>query len=270
MAEGTTGVKVVLFCGGQGFQVPGQTETVPKPMTMIGYRPILWHVMRCYAHHGLNEFVLCLGYRSETVKNYFLRYNEALSNDFILTRGGLEIEMLSTDIGDWGVTFVDTGLHSNICQRLLSVRHHLQGESIFCANYADCVTDAPLLDLVHDFRAANKIAAVLSVRPSYSFHVVTHQPDGLVTGMTDSRGADLWVNGGFFMFREAIFDFIQPGEELTEEPFRRLIAAGELITYRYEGFWAALDTLKDLENLQTLEANGSAPWAPWLASPGVG
>src|SRR6266511_105741 len=230
-------MKVVLFCGGQGLRLPRHSETIPKPMAIIGYRPILWHVMRYYAHHGQSDFLLCLGYRGDLVKSYFLAYNEALSNDFVLSEGGRGIQLLSSDIQDWHITFADTGLHANIGQRLMAVRHHLRDEDVFCANYADSLTDAPLAELLEDFRRKGKVAAFLSVRPHYSFHAVSYQPDGMVTGITDVKGADLWVNGGYFFFRREIFDYLREGEDLVKEPFQRLMAARELITYRYEGFW---------------------------------
>jgi glucose-1-phosphate cytidylyltransferase len=258
-------VKVVLFCGGQGFRLPRHSETIPKPMAMVGYRPILWHVMRYYAHFGLNDFLLCLGFRGDLVKNYFLRYSEALSNDFVLTGGGHNVELLSSDIHDWHITFADTGLNAKIGERLLAVRRHLGDEEVFCANYADNVTDAPLLDLLEDFRRSGKLAAFLSVRPHYSFHAVSYRPDGLVTGISDVEGGDLWVNGGYFFFRREVFDYIGRGEDLVQEPFRRLIEAGELLTYRYEGFWTALDTLKDLQSLEALNDSGQPPWAPWTS-----
>jgi len=262
--EVSRAMKVVLFCGGRGFLLPGQTELAPKPMTTIGYRPILWHAMRYYAHFGLRDFVLCLGYGGERVKSYFLRYNEALSNDFVLTQGGSRIELLSSDIEDWNMTFVDTGLHANIGQRLVAVQPYLRDEELFCANYGDNLTDAPLLEVIDDFKRRKKIAAFLSVRPRYSFHVVSHLPDGTVTRIADLEASDLWVNGGGFIFRNEIFNFISDGEDLVEEPFRRLVALDELVTYRYDGFWTALDTLKDLQDLHSLHDSGHMPWAPWL------
>jgi glucose-1-phosphate cytidylyltransferase len=258
-------MKVVLFCGGKGFRLPGQDEAIPKPMTTIGYRPILWHLMRYYGHSGFNDFLLCLGYKGDIVKNYFLKYNEALSNDFVLADGGSKIELLGTDIEDWHITFVDTGLDTNIGQRLRAVKGHLQGEELFCVNYGDNLTDAPLLELLDDFKSRHKVGALLSVRPRYSFHVISNRPDGVVTDISDLHDSDVWVNGGYFIFRREVFDYIGEGEDLVEEPFQRLIALDELVTYRYEGFWAALDTLKDLEDLQSLHDRGRAPWAPWLA-----
>jgi glucose-1-phosphate cytidylyltransferase len=259
-------MKVVLFSGGRGLRLPEQAEAIPKPMITVGYRPILWHVMRFYAHWRYRDFVLCLGYKADVVKEYFLRYNEALSNDFVLSDGGRHVELLSTDIQDWRITFADTGLNANVGQRLHSVRRYLEGEEVFCANYADGLTDAPLPELVDDFKRQGKVAAFLSVRPRYSFHVVSRDPDDVVTGITDVQGTDLWMNGGYFMFRPEIFDYLREGEDLTEEPFQRLIEDDQLLAYRYEGFWMPMESLKDLQNLQALHDSGAPPWAPWLAT----
>ena len=253
-------MKVALFAGGKGLRLPGQVEPVPKPMITVGYRPILWHVMRFYAHWGYNDFVLCLGYKANDVKRYFLDYDEAHSNDFVLSDGGRRLELLSSDIDDWRITFADTGLHANIGQRLLAARRHLEGEEMFCANYADVLTDAPLPELVADFARQDKVAAFLSVRPRYTFHVVSREPDGVVTGITDVEGTDLWVNGGYFMFRPDIFDYIGEGEDLLDEAFPRLIEKDQLLAYRYEGFWTSMDSLKDLQSLQALHDSGAPPW----------
>ena len=258
-------MKVALFAGGKGLRLPGQVEPVPKPMITVGYRPILWHVMRFYAHWGYNDFLLCLGYKANDVKRYFLDYDEAHSNDFVLSDGGRRLELLSSDIDDWRITFADTGLHANIGQRLLAARRHLEGEEMFCAYYADALTDAPLPELVADFARQDKVAAFLSVRPRYSFHVVSREPDGVVTGITDVDGTDIWVNGGYFMFRPDIFDYIGEGEDLLDEVFPRLIEKDQLLAYRYEGFWTSMDSLKDLQNLQALHDSGAPPWGTWRA-----
>jgi glucose-1-phosphate cytidylyltransferase len=259
-------MKVVLFSGGKSLRLPGQAEEVPKPMITVGYRPILWHVMRFYAHWGYRDFVLCLGYKADAVKSYFLRYNEALSNDFVLTKGGRQVELLSTDIQNWRITFADTGLNTNVGQRLLAARRYVRGEELFCANYGDALTDAPLSEMVADFERQGKVAAFLSVRPRYSFHVVSRDSEGVVTGITDVNGTELWMNGGYFVFRQEIFDYIGGQEDLVAEPFQRLIDDDQLLAYRYEGFWMPMDSLKDLQDLQALHDSGAQPWAPWLAS----
>jgi glucose-1-phosphate cytidylyltransferase len=256
-------MKVVLFCGGRGLRLREHSEAVPKPMVQIGYRPILWHVMRYYAHYGHRDFILCLGYRGDAIKDYFLHYDEAVSNDFVLSEGGRRIELLRSDIADWRITFADTGLDSTIGERLRLVRRNLEGEELFLANYGDVVTDAPLNELIERFRSSGKVAAFLSVRPTYNFRVVRHNA-GVVTSVQDVTQADLWINGGYFMFRHEIFDYIEPGEDLVVEPFQRLIKEEQLLAFRYRGFWAPMDTLKDQELLERLHDSGHPPWAVWL------
>jgi glucose-1-phosphate cytidylyltransferase len=262
-------MKVVLFCGGRGLRLSEYPEPIPKPMVPVGYRPILWHVMRYYAHYGHNDFVLCLGYRADAIKNYFLKYSEALSNDFVLSEGGRKVELLASDIDHWRITFANSGLQANLGMRLMSVRHHLDGEEYFLANYGDTLTDAPLDDLIDKFKRSGKVAAFLSVKPTYSFHVVRHKAndgDGVVSEIEDVADADLWINGGYFIFRRELFDYIEPGDELVVEPFQRLIKEEKLIAYQYRGFWAPMDTLKDRESLERMHDTGMPPWAVWQRS----
>lgn len=256
-------MKVVLFCGGQGLRLREYAESVPKPMAPIGLRPVLWHVMRYYAHFGHHEFVLCLGYKAEVIKRYFLDYHEAISNDFVLADGGRSITLLSSDIQDWRITFADTGLQSLIGQRLRAVRRYVGDEDLFLASYGDCLTDAPLNEFIEDFRGRDATAAFLSVRPSYTFHVVTSDERGQVERVTHVREADIWINGGYFIFRPEIFDHIRPGEDLVTAPFQRLIEAGRLVAYRYDGFWMPMDTIKEMQDLELLYQSGSPPWAVW-------
>lgn len=262
-------MKVVLFCGGLGMRLREFSESVPKPMVHIGYRPILWHVMKYYAHYGHKEFILCLGYRADVIKEYFLNYNECLSNDFTLSNGGKGIDLLHSDIQDWKITFVDTGLTSNIGQRLKAVERHLGSDELFLANYSDGLTNLPLPDLVEFARKHDTIATFLAVRPPQTFHVVSAGADGLVENVVDVRGADLWINGGYFVFKRSIFDYIQPGEELVLEPFRRLIAERQLAVYKYDGFFACMDTFKEKQLLDDLYASGKAFWEVWRNEPAL-
>jgi glucose-1-phosphate cytidylyltransferase len=256
-------MKVVLFCGGFGLRLREHASSAPKPMMPVGYRPILWHIMKYYAHHGHRDFILCLGYKADIVKDYFLNYNEAVSNDFVLTAGGRSVELLSSDIADWRITFADTGLHANIGQRLRAVRKYLAGEETFLATYGDCLTDAPLSMLIEDFNGRDKVGAFLSVPAPYPFHVVVQQEDGLVSSIRHVQQSNIWINGGYFIFRQAIFDYLHEGEELVEEPLQRLIGAKQLVTYPYQGFWAPMDTLKDRQRLEALHESGRPPWAVW-------
>ena len=258
-------MKVVLFCGGVPLRLSETAPPIPKPMVMIGYRPILWHVMRAYAHWGMKDFVLCLGYGADAVKSYFLDYNEALSNDFVLSQGTKDVRLLQTDIHDWRITFADTGLNATIVDRLRAVRQHVQDEEIFCVHYGDVVADAPIDRFVEEFRArTDKVASFMTVRQRGPLHVVQQAEDGTVTDMRNASEAEVWVDNGFFIFRKEIFDYIEPGDnDLIDQPFQRLVAAGKLMTYRHNGFWIAMTTLRDVQELVRLEESGDAPWAVW-------
>ncbi|MDH3297600.1 MAG: sugar phosphate nucleotidyltransferase, partial [Gemmatimonadota bacterium] len=178
-------MKVVLFCGGLGMRLRDYADNVPKPMVPIGSRPILWHLMKYYAHFGHRDFILCLGYKGDAIKRYFLNYEEYLTNDFILAEGGRTRELLGSDIHDWRITFVDTGVKSNIGERLVAVRRHLEGEAIFLANYADGLTSLPLPDQLAHFESQNAVASFISVRPNLSYHFIETGDDGMVTGIRD-------------------------------------------------------------------------------------
>jgi glucose-1-phosphate cytidylyltransferase len=257
-------MKVVLFCGGLGLRMREASTRIPKPMVPIGTQPVLWHVMKYFAHYGHKDFILCLGHKAEVVKEFFLTYNEAYSNDFVL-EGGTHVELLSTDAHDWRITFVDTGLRARVGERLLAVREHLEGEELFLANYGDVLTDAPLPGMIERLRSSDKLASMLCVRPNYTFHVVQldDAAGATVTGIEDVTQAGLWINGGYFVLRPEVFDHLHAGEDLVTEAFPRLIAAGKLLGYRYEGFWAPMDTLKDKTVLEQLLESGQAPWVVW-------
>ena len=260
-------MKVVLFCGGLGVRLREHSDSAPKPMVHIGTRPILWHIMKYYAHFGHNDFVLCLGYKANVVKDYFLHYSEAVSNDFVLTNGGRGVELLSCDIDDWRITFADTGLHANIGERLVAVQKYLGDDAMFLATYGDCLTDAPLDRLVADFSRRSAVASFLSVSPPYPCHFISQRDDGEVTAFASVEQSCLSINGGYFILRRSMFDYIQPGEELVLAPFRRLIQDRRLITYPYGGFWAPMDTLRERQRLEELAESGDPPWAVWRNRP---
>jgi len=258
-------MKVVLFCGGLGLRIR-DIEDIPKPMVQIGYRPILWHVMKYYAHFGHKDFILCLGYRADVIKNYFVNYSEYISNDFVLADGGKRLELFNSDIQDWRITFVDTGINSNIGQRLRAAQPYVQGEEEFLANYSDGLTDLPLPQQLAHFRQLGKVASFLSVRPNLSYHLVEGSEDGLVTGIRAMDQCAMRINGGFFIFKNKIFDYMGEGEELVSAPFERLIAEKQLCAYSYDGFWQSMDTFKDRQLLENVYASGRAPWQLWGAN----
>ena len=190
-------MKVVLFCGGQGMRIR-DAEDLPKPMVHIGHRPILWHVMKYYAHFGHKDFILCLGHRADAIKNYFLNYNECASNDFILSGGPKNLELLHSDIHDWRITFADTGVNSNIGMRLKAVEKYLEGEEEFLANYSDGLTNLPLPQQLEHFHQQDKIASFLCVRPNLSYHLVSLEPGNgsLVSGIHAIDNGSVRINGG--------------------------------------------------------------------------
>lgn len=256
-------MKVVLFCGGLGMRIR-DAENVPKPMVQLGYRPLMWHVMKYYAHFGHKDFILCLGYRGDVIKNYFLTYNECVSNDFVLSEGGGHLELIHRDIHDWRITFADTGPTSNIGQRLKAVEKYLEGETEFLANYSDGLSDLPLPEHLAHFRQEDKVASFLCVRPNLSYHVVSvEQGSNLVSDIHPINNGDIRINGGYFIFKKEIFKYIRDKEELVEEPFLRLVKENQLIGYAYDGFWASMDTIKDKQHLDGLYASGNAPWEIW-------
>jgi glucose-1-phosphate cytidylyltransferase len=255
-------MKVVLFCGGLGMRLREHSESIPKPMVKIGNRPILWHLMKYYAHYGHKDFILCMGYKPEVIKDYFLNYDECLTNDFTMSNGQKELHQRKTDIADWRITFVDTGLQSNIGQRLKIVEKYLDGEEMFLANYADGLTDYPLDVLTDNFVRSNKIGCFLCVKPAQTFHVVKLGKENDVEGIKWVQDTDIVVNGGFFVFRKEIFNYLKDGNDLVGEPFLRLIEQKQLLGIYHEKFWC-MDTFKEYQELNAMDEQGVAQWKVW-------
>jgi glucose-1-phosphate cytidylyltransferase len=256
-------MKVVLFCGGLGTRLRENSSTIPKPLVTVGFRPIVWHLMRYYAHFGHKEFILCLGYRGDMVRDYFLNYSEAMTNDFTLSDGGRNIQCHTNDIADWKITFVDTGLHANLGQRLMAVRKYVEGDEVFLANYSDGLSDLPINGMIDDFHAKDVVASFVAVRTWQSFHAAKFDEDGFVSSLGELGDADFWINGGFFVLRNEIFNYLEAGEELVVEPFSRLIKEKKLSAYPYSGFWRSMDTFKDKIEFDRAYAQGNAPWEVW-------
>ena len=256
-------MKVVLFCGGLGMRMRDGVHTGPKPMAMIGDRPLMWHVMRYYAHFGHTDFVLCLGYGASYVKDFFLNYDETRSNDFVLEGSDRQVKLFRTDISDWRITFVDTGLNSAIGERLRRVRRFVDGEPMFLANYADVFTDASLPDMIQRFETSSAVASLLAVPPQSSHHVVDVGEDGLITQVTPVRDLRQWENGGYFVLRPEIFDYLNEGEDLVEDALPRLIAQRRVLAYPHKGYWSPADTVKERAQLEEMYNQGYCPWMIW-------
>jgi glucose-1-phosphate cytidylyltransferase len=258
-------MKVVLFCGGAGMRLRGYADEIPKPMVQIGSRPILWHLMKYYAHFGHKDFILCLGYKGSVIKDYFLNYDESVSNDFVWSQGGKKVNFLNRDIDDWTITFVETGANSTIGERLKAVEPYLRDEEAFLGNYGDGLSDLPLPAMIEAFEKSNAIASLVLVQPTASFDIVSTGPAGMVANIRELSHSDIWINGGFFVLRNEIFRHIHPGDELVRQPFQRLIEKQALLAYKYNGFWQCMDTFKDKQRLEELN-QGAAPWKVWHQS----
>lgn len=253
-------MKVVLFCGGLGTRIREYSESVPKPMIPVGHQPIMWHIMNYYSEYGHRDFVLCLGYKANTIKEFFLNYKSQLFSDLVVSGGGERVQVLGEPKQDWRVTLIDTGMWRNIGERLWAVRDHVKGEEMFLANYSDGLTDVNLDDMIAKFSASDKVGCFLAVRPPLTYHLADIAADGRVRDFVTSDRAEIWINGGYFIFRPEIFDYMREGEELVVEPFRRLIAEDKLMAYKHEGFFRSMDTLRDRQLLEDLFEKGTMPW----------
>src|ERR1700754_730841 len=253
-------MKVVLFCGGMGTRIREYSEAVPKPMIPVGSQPILWHIMDYYSRFGHRDFVLCLGYKANTVKEFFLNHRPEIYSDLVVSNGGAKVQTLGAPRENWRVTLIDTGVWRNVGERLWAVKEHVKDDEFFLANYSDGLSDVPLDDMIETFKASGKVACFLAVHPMLTFHLARIDGDGRVHEMLPSGNADMWINGGYFIFRRDIFDYIHDGEELVVEPFQRLIETDQLLAYKYEGFWRAMDTLRDRQVLEDMIEKGNMPW----------
>jgi glucose-1-phosphate cytidylyltransferase len=257
-------MKVVLFCGGQGIRLRDYSDQVPKPMVKVGYRPILWNIMKYYAYYGHKDFILCLGYKADVIKNYFLNYDETISNDFVFTNGGKDIELQNSDIHDWKITFVDTGLNANIGMRLMQVKKYLKDEKMFLANYSDGLSDLHLPTMIDWFKVQkNKTAAFMSTPSHQSYHFVDKQGNGTVNKISHIGSSELLINAGYFILGNDIFDYMEYGDELVDQPFKRLISQEKLVTWEHQGFWVSMDTFKDKKTIDDIYEQGEPPWEVW-------
>jgi glucose-1-phosphate cytidylyltransferase len=262
--ENRSAVKVVILCGGKGTRLREETEFRPKPMVEIGGRPILWHIMKIYSHHGFRDFVLCLGYRSNLIKEYFLNY-EAMNSDFTVCLGNQRPLICHNlhDERDCSVTLADTGLETMTGGRLKRVSKYVDDDE-FLLTYGDGVADVDLTALLEFHRSHGRIATVTAVRPTSRFGIMDVLESGEVRRFSEKPLMQGWINAGFFVFNRKILDYIS-GDEcvLEQDPLQRLASEGQLMSYQHAGFFFAMDTYREYQHLNELWDRREAPWRVW-------
>lgn len=257
-------MKVVILCGGQGTRIRDVADNIPKPMIPIGDRPILWHIMKYYAAAGFDSFVLCLGYRGDIIKNFFVNY-DIHTHDFELTLGQPDSLKFATPTAmeNWQVTLANTGLEAMTGDRVRSIKKYVEDDDIFMLTYGDGLSDIDIPALVDFHKRHGKIATVTGVRPPGRFGELEADDDGAVIEFNEKPQATGGrISGGFFVFNREIFDYLpsEPGLVFEEEPLRRLVADQQLMVYAHDGFWQCMDTFRDYKYLTGLWEGGNAPW----------
>jgi glucose-1-phosphate cytidylyltransferase len=259
-------VKAVILCGGKGERLREMTEAIPKPMIEIGGRPILWHVMKIYAHHGITDFVLALGYKGEKIKEYFVEYEGWRQQDFTLQMGAAPGERLAfADNGQerWRITFADTGQETNTGGRLKAVERYLD-EPTFCVSYGDDLWDIPVGEVIAFHRRHGRAATLTAVRPVSPYGVLETAEDGTITRFREKPQLEHWINGGCFVFDRRVFGYLGANDVLEEAPFQRLASDREIMAYKHDGFWASMNTFKEMQTLNALwRAGEGAKWKVW-------
>jgi glucose-1-phosphate cytidylyltransferase len=254
-------IPVVIFCGGMGTRLREETEYKPKPLVAIGDMPILWHIMKIYGHAGFREFVLCLGYKGQLIKDYFLNY-PWMANDVTLHLKDHRQEVHQVHPPeDWQITFADTGLATQTGGRLLRIRKYIKTNE-FCVTYGDGLANIDLEKLIAFHRSKKKVATLTAIHPMSPFGVIEAQA-GLAKSFKEKPRLEGLINGGFFVFNRKIFDYLDDSAPLEEDPLRKLASEGQLAVFEHRDFWMAMDTFKDVERLNKMWADGNRPWVVW-------
>lgn len=253
-------MKAVIFAGGLGTRISEESDLRPKPMVEIGGRPIIWHIMKMYANHGITDFVICLGYKGYVIKEYFFNYYRHTS-DFKVNLATGDYEIFNSASEDWNITFVDTGLETQTGGRLKKVRPYLDEET-FCLTYGDGVSDIDISEEVSFHKKHGKLATVAAVRPPGRFATLKFDSDSNVIDFREKHIDEVgWINGGFFVLETKVIDHIDGDSSVWElEPLSNLATSGELVAFKHTGFWQAMDTLREKRILEKLYAEGQAIW----------
>jgi glucose-1-phosphate cytidylyltransferase len=257
-------VRAVILAGGLGTRLREETEFRPKPMVEVGGRPILWHIMKLFAHHGVADFVVCTGYRGEVIKEYFLNY-EARNNDFTITLGrSRDIEFHDQHLeSDWRVTVAETGADTQTGGRVKRIERYVGDDDRFMVTYGDGLADVDVSRLLRFHQAHGRLATITTVRPLSRFGVVDLLPDHQVKQFREKPQVDDWVSAGFFVFEREVFDYLAPDSVLERDPLEALAKDSQLVAYQHDGFWQPMDTYRESKLLNELWASGRPPWKVW-------
>ena len=258
-------MKTIILCGGTGYRLKEETEFKPKPMVQVGGKPILWHIMKIYAHYGYNDFVLALGYKADYIKDFFLN-QKAFTSDFTLETKDHKAKYYlenRSEIDDFRITFADTGLETNPGERILKCRKYIpEGDTSFMVTYGDGVSDVNIHELIKYHKKEGTIGVITGIHPRSKFGMVEIDKKGKVKSFSEKPLVNNWINGGYMVFQKAFFDYIKPGE--TEHPaLARLALQGQLSLYKHNGFWYCVDTYKELDELNNIWNSGKVPWKVW-------
>lgn len=258
-------MKTILLCGGQGTRLREETEYRPKPMVEIGDRPILWHIMKTYAHYGFGKFVVCLGYKGSMIKDYFLDY-EAMNNDFTIRLGAMKsiVYHNAHEEQDFDVTLVNTGLETMTGGRIRRAARYVQDDELFMVTYGDGLADIDIARLVAFHRSHGRLATVSAMRPVSRFGLLDVGDDNRVRNFAEKPKAEGWASAGYFVFHRRVLDYLGGDDCILErEPLEELARAGELMVYRHDGFFFAMDTFREFQLLNEMWKTGNAPWKVW-------
>lgn len=254
--------KVVILCGGMGTRLREETEFKPKPMVKIGDMPILWHIMKTYSHYGFKDFILCLGYKGEMIKDYFVNYGW-MSNDFKLNlKSGNREQFRDNGVEDWNITFADTGQETQTGGRIKRIEKYIDGDH-FLATYGDGVGNVDIKKLVAFHMQQKKVGTLTGLHPWSKYGTVHVAPDHTITAFQEKPILKDWINGGFFVFNTRMFDYLDDGCILEQGPFEQLAKEKKLSLYKHDGFWHSMDTYKDVLDLNAIWSKRNAPWHVW-------
>ena len=256
-------MKTVILCGGRGTRLGAHGATLPKALIEIGEKPVIWHLLKIYAHHGFDDFILCLGFLGNEIKRFFVEQNW-LNADFTLEKNSnLQLLKSSDSLENWRVTFADTGLETNTGGRLKKIEKYLDGEEMFFVTYGDGLANVNLEKLVEFHKSHGRVATLTAVHPQSNFGIMKLDDDGLVTEFQEKPVMREWINGGFFVFNRRIFDYLDENSVLEREPLERLAREKELVAFPHAGFWKCVDTFKDNLEFNQLWSDGRADWKVW-------